>query len=137
MYVKIKIIDGGVKPEFKTAEAACADCYSRLAKPKIVWLKPVLIPLGFALELNVGTEAIVRGRSGMGKKGHYVVHGTIDADYCGEISACIWSIFPFRIKNGMRIAQLAVREAPSIQFHIVDKLSETTRGTGGFGSTGV
>ena len=82
MIVKIKIIEGGVKPEFKTAEAACADCYSRLDKSKWVWLKPVLIPLGFAMELDVGTEAIVRGRSGMGKKGHYVVHGTIDAGQC-------------------------------------------------------
>lgn len=137
MIVKIKIIEGGVKPEFKTAEAACADCYSRLDKSKWVWLKPVLIPLGFAMELDVGTEAIVRGRSGMGKKGHYVVHGTIDADFRGEISACMWSIFPFKIKNGMRIAQLAVRAAPTVQFNCVDKLTETARGSGGFGSTGV
>ena len=137
MIVKIKVFDGGKKPEFKTAEAACADCYARLNKPKFVWLKPVLIPLGFAMELDVGTEAIVRGRSGMGKKGHFVVHGTIDADFRGEISACMWSILPFKVKNEMRIAQLAVRWAPSIYFDCVDTLSETKRGSGGFGSTGV
>ena len=137
MIVKIKIIGGGKKPEFKTAEAACADTYARLDKPKWVWLKPVLIPLGFAMELDIGTEAIVRGRSGMGKKGHYVVHGTIDADYRGEISACMWSILPFKVKNEMRIAQLAVRNVPSIHFDCVDNLTETERGAGGFGSTGV
>lgn len=137
MIVKIKVFDGGKKPEFKTAEAACADCYARLNKSKIVWLKPVLIPLGFAMELDIGTEAIVRGRSGLGKKGHFVVHGTIDADFRGEISACMWSILPFKVKNGMRIAQLAVRWAPSVHFDCVDTLTATERGSGGFGSTGV
>ena len=137
MIVKIKVFEGGKKPEFKTAEAACADTYARLNKPKWIWLKPVLIPLGFAMELNVETEAIVRGRSGMGRKGHYVVHGTIDSDFRGEISACMWSILPFRVKNGMRIAQLAVRSAPTVQFDCVDRLTETARGAGGFGSTGV
>ena len=137
MFVKIKVFEGGVKPEFKTRGAACADAYARLKKNKIVWLKPVLIPLGFAIELDSFTEAIVRGRSGMGKKGHYVVHGTIDSDFRGEVSACIWSILPFKVKNKDRIAQIAVRNIPYIQFQEVDNLSETERGNGGFGSTGV
>lgn len=137
MKVNIKLLNGGKLPEFKTKGAACADCYSRMDKSKWVWLKPVLIPLGFAMELEEETEAIVRGRSGMGKKGHFVVHGTIDADYRGELSACIWSILPFRVKNGMRIAQLAVRAAPKVEFVCVKNLSETERNAGGFGSTGV
>lgn len=137
MIVNIKLLKGGKLPEFKTKGAVCADCYSRLDKSKWVWLKPVLIPLGFAIELEEDTEAIVRGRSGMGKKGHYIVHGTIDADFRGEISACMWSIFPFRVKNEMRIAQLAIRPAPKIQWKCIENLSETERNTGGFGSTGV
>ena len=120
-----------------TEGAACADCFARLKKSRWIWLKPTLIPLGFALELEKDTEAIVRGRSGMGKKGHYVGHGTIDADYRGELSACMWSIFPFRVKDKTRIAQLAVREAPKIQFKIVESLSKTARDNNGFGSTGV
>lgn len=137
MEVKVKLFEGGVMPEFKTSGAVCADCYARLGKSKWVWLKPTLVPLGFALELSAETEALVRGRSGMGKKGHYVVHGTIDMDYRGEVMACIWSILPFRVKNGDRVAQLAVRPAPSVQFVPVQELSETERADGGFGSTGV
>lgn len=137
MIVNIKLIQGGKLPVFMTEDAACADCFARLNKTRWIWLKPTLIPLGIALELEKEKEAIVRGRSGMGKKGHYIVHGTIDADYRGEISACMWSIFPFRVKNGTRIAQLAVREAPKIQFRIVESLSKTTRDNNGFGSTGV
>ena len=137
MRIKIKLIDGGQLPEFKTAGAVCADAYARLSKPKWVWLFPKLIPLGFAVELPFESELLVRGRSGNGKKGHYVVHGTVDEDYRGEVSACIWSILPFRIKNGYRIAQIAVRPAPKVDFNVTDELSVTERGDGGFGSTGV
>ena len=53
MKVNIKLLNGGKLPEFKTKGAACADCYSRMDKSKWVWLKPVLIPLSFAMELEV------------------------------------------------------------------------------------
>lgn len=137
MDVKVKLIDGGKIPEYKTEGAACADAYARLSGWKIVWLKPTLIPLGFAAELPHGWEMLIRGRSGNGKKGRFVVHGTIDEDYRGEISACIWSLLPFIVKEGDRIAQCAVREAERVSFAQVDELSETKRGSGGFGHTGV
>lgn len=136
MDIKLKLINGGKVPEFKTAGAACADTYARLSKPTWVWLFPKLIPLGFAVELPSETEMIVRGRSGNGKKGHYIVHGTVDEDFRGEVSACVWSILPFRVKDGFRIAQVAIRPAPKVSFNTVSELSETERGSGGFGSTG-
>ena len=141
MLVKIKIIKGddcvqGKMPVFKTAGSACADAFARLGKKRFVWLKPVLIPLGICLELPEETEAIVRGRSGNGRRGLYVVHGTVDEDYRGEISACVWSILPRFVNPSERIAQIAVRSAPRIVFNCCDSLSETVRGSSGFGSTG-
>jgi dUTP pyrophosphatase len=141
MDVKIKLVEEGGKalgmmPVFKTSGSACADSFARLAKRKFVWLKPILVPLGICLELPCNTEAIVRGRSGNGRKGLYVVHGTIDEDYRGEVSACVWSILPRFVKPGERIAQIAVRHIPKIFFEPCKTLSETVRGAGGFGSTG-
>ena len=69
MKIKIKLIEGGRLPEFKTDGAVCADCYSRCKNP--IEIKPnsrALIPLGFAVELPKGYEMVLRPRSGMSKK---------------------------------------------------------------------
>ena len=139
--VKIKIIAGGRLPEFKTEGAVCADCYARLDEIiplEIASGKRTKIPLGFAIELPVGYEAVIRPRSGLSSEKIDCVIGTIDSDYRGEVMANIVNNdeMPFFVNNGDRICQMAIREAPKVRFTVVDKLSDTTRGTGGFGSTG-
>jgi dUTP pyrophosphatase len=139
MKIKIKLIDGGKAPEFKTDGAVCADCYARCETP--IEIKPnerKLIPLGFAVELPKGYEMVIRPRSGMTKNGIDVGIGTIDYDYRGEVMACLINNFSkaISVENETRICQLAIRQVPEIEFEVVDKLSETKRGAGGFGSTG-
>lgn len=139
MKIKIKLIDGGRLPEFKTDGAVCADCYSRCENP--IEIKPnsrCLIPLGFAVELPKGYEMVLRPRSGMSKNGIDVAIGTIDSDYRGEVMACLINNFSkaISVENGLRICQCAIRQVPEIEFEVVSELSETNRGENGFGSTG-
>jgi dUTP pyrophosphatase len=139
MKIKIKLIDGGKVPEFKTDGAVCADCYTRCETP--IEVKPnerKLIPLGFAVELPKGYEMVIRPRSGMTKNGIDIGIGTIDYDYRGEVIACLINNFnkAISVENETRICQLAIRQVPEIEFEVVDKLSETKRGADGFGSTG-
>lgn len=131
--IKIKLM-GGKVPDYKTSGAACADCVSKV--DKWVWLKPVLIPLGFALQIPEGWEAVIRPRSGMSKKAHYVALGTIDCDYRGEVSANMWSLLPYKVKKGDRVCQMFFDEVKKIKFCLATELDETERGNGGFGSTG-
>lgn len=134
MKVKFKIIEDGKLPEYKTSGASCMDCYAREGKK--VWLKPVLVPLGFAVQLPEGFEAQVRPRSGMSKNAHHVSTGTVDSDYIGEVSACIWSLFPYHVNKGDRVCQLYIGESQQHEVELVDTLEETERGSGGFGHTG-
>lgn len=99
------------------------------------------IPTGIAVEIPVGYEGQVRPRSGLGlKHGLTVINtpGTIDSGYRGEIHVTLLNLGsePFQIRKGMRVAQLAIRPVPRVQFLEVDELSDTARGEGGFGSTG-
>ena len=139
MKVKVKLIDGGKLPEFKTDGAVCADCYARCETPiEIEPNKRKLIPLGFAIELPKGYEMIIRPRSGMTGGEIDAGIGTIDYDYRGEVMACIInnSSKPFLVENDSRICQCAIREVPEIEFEVVEQLSKTVRGSDGFGSTG-
>ena len=140
MNIKIKLIDGGRLPEFKTDGAVCADCYSRCENP--IEIKPNsrrLIPLGFAVELPKGYEMVLRPRSGMSKNGIDVAIGTIDWDYRGEVMACLINNLDkaISVEDCTRICQCAIREVPEIEFEVVSELSETIRGADGFGSTGI
>lgn len=141
MKVKIKLIQGGKLPVFKTEGAACADCYARLDESITLYPKcRATIPLGFAVELPHGYELQIRPRSGLSKNGIDEVFGTGDEDYTGEYAATIInnSNNVFTIKNGDRICQCGIREVPEIAFDIVDEIKKTTeRGDKGFGSTGV
>lgn len=139
--VKIKLINGGKLPEFKTDGAVCCDGYARMGKCTAI-IEPrcrTLIPLGFAVELPEGYEAIIRPRSGNSKMGIDICQGTIDVDYRGEVMACVVnnSIDDIRINDGDRICQIAIREVPKINFVTVEELSETERGSKGFGSSGL
>lgn len=102
-----------------------------------------LVPTGIAIELPVGYAALVVPRSGLAlKHGITLVNapGLIDSNYRGEIGAIVANMDarePFEIKRGDRIAQLMIVAVEQPAFEVVDELSETDRGAGGFGSSGV
>ncbi|MDL2241106.1 dUTP diphosphatase, partial [Bacteroidales bacterium OttesenSCG-928-K22] len=105
-------------------------------------LERTLIPTGLFISLPKGFEAQVRPRSGLAiKKGITVLNspGTIDADYRGEICVIIINLSKetFVINDGDRIAQMIISKHERADWNLVDNLDETSRGEGGFGSTGV
>lgn len=102
----------------------------------------VMIPTGIALAVPMGYECQVRSRSGLAaKNGVFALNapGTIDSDYRGEIQVILanFSTKPFVIERGSRIAQLVIAKHEHAEWAVVDELTATTRGDGGFGSTGV
>lgn len=117
-----------------------------LRSTKDLVLKPferALVPTGIAIELPLGYAALVVPRSGLAiKHGITLVNapGLIDSNYRGEIGAIIANMDPheaFEIKRGDRIAQLMIIAVEQPEFAVVETLSETERGAGGFGSSGV
>lgn len=135
--------DGASLPEYRTAGSAGADLRAYLAEP--VTLNPMtrqLIPTGLSVELPAGFELQVRPRSGLAlQHGVTVLNtpGTVDSDYRGELCVLLINLSaePFTVRHGDRIAQAVI--APVVQpcFIAVDSLSETERGRGGYGSTGI
>ncbi len=104
--------------------------------------KRATVPTGIAIELPLGVEAQVRPRSGLAlNQGITCLNapGTIDSDYRGEIKAILinHSDQPFRISRGMKIAQMVIARHEQAELVEVDALSESERGAGGFGSTGM
>ena len=100
-----------------------------------------LVPTGVAIELPEATEAQVRPRSGLALKHSVTVlntPGTIDEGYRGEVGVVLINHGPstFQVTRGMRIAQLVVQKRWTVEVVEVDELTDTTRGAGGFGSTG-
>ena len=105
-------------------------------------LERTIVPTGLFMELPVGYEAQVRPRSGLAaKKGITVLNapGTIDADYRGEVGVILVNLSneDFTIENGERIAQMVIAKHERAEWVETEVLSETDRGAGGFGSTGV
>ena len=103
--------------------------------------KSVLVPAGFSIELPVGFEAQIRPRSGLALKHDLMLTnspGTIDAGYRGEVGVIMYNggTEEFQIKRGDRIAQMVIAKLPEVELSAADTLSETDRGSGGFGSTG-
>lgn len=141
MHIRIKKIEDGKIPEYKTEGSAGADCYARISEQ--ITLKPgerTTIPLGFAVELPIGYEMQIRGRSGLASKnGIEIFQGTIDSDYRGEVGAIIRNTDDkdFIINPSDRIAQAVIGPIIKAEWIPTDKLSETERGEGGFGHTGV
>lgn len=98
------------------------------------------IPTGLAFEIPVGYEGQVRPRSGLSSKyGLVASFGTIDADYRGELSVVLYnqSFGNFKVEPRMRIAQLVICPVVYPELQEVDSLTDTTRGSSGFGSTGL
>ena len=130
-------------PKYQTALSAGMDLHANLTEPVV--LEPqarMLIPTGLFIELPEGYEAQVRPRSGLAlKHGITVLNspGTIDADYRGEIKVLLINHGkdPFTIQNGERIAQMVIAQYATVQWVETQSLSNTERGEGGYGSTGL
>jgi dUTP pyrophosphatase len=140
----IKIINKSAHklPEYETGASAGMDLRANISEAVI--LKPLartIIKTGLFIELPVGFEAQVRPRSGLAAKHGVTVlnsPGTVDADYRGEIGVILVNLSnsDFKIENGERIAQLVIAKHERANWLEVDQLNETSRGEGGFGSTG-
>lgn len=132
-------------PAYETAGAAGIDLRAAVAENSPLVLSPgdrLLVPTGFVFEVPEGFEAQIRPRSGLAFKNGITclnTPGTIDSDYRGEVKVLLVNLGqePFEITRGMRIAQMVI--APVVQAEVTEAVetSETARGAGGFGSTGV
>ena len=143
--MKIDIVNtsGHELPNYETLLSAGMDLRAVIIEPITLGsLDRVIIKTGLFIALPGGYEAQVRPRRGLAaKKGVTVLNapGTIDADYRGEIGVILVNLSKedFTIENGDRIAQLVIAKYERADWNVVNELSETSRGSGGFGSTGV
>lgn len=143
--MKIRIINRSAHPlpAYETDASAGMDLRANLLEAIV--LKPMerkLIPSGLFIELPVGFEAQIRPRSGLAlKHGISILNspGTIDADYRGEIKILLinFSDADFEINNGDRIAQMIISRHEQVSWEQVEILSDTVRGAGGYGHTGL
>jgi len=143
--LELKRLDHGLDlplPAYQSELAAGLDLLAAVEAP--VTLAPgarTLVPTGLAMALPAGYEAQVRPRSGLAAKHGVTVlntPGTIDADYRGEVKVILINLgdAPFVIARGERVAQMVIAPVLQAEVREVDTLSDTARGTGGFGSTG-
>ncbi len=137
-----KLNDNAVIPTYGSEYAAGADLYACI--PETLTIAPgetKLIPTGLAMELPIGYAGLIYARSGLAsKKGLAPANkvGVVDSDYRGEVMVALHnhSLVPASIDPSERIAQLVITPYIAAVFNTVDSLDETTRGAGGFGSTG-
>ena len=135
--------EGAKLPEYKTRGAAGADVCAFVKEPLILKSgESGLVPTGLFFEIPEGYEIQVRPRSGLAFKNQVTVlnsPGTIDSDYRGELKVLLINLGKqdFKIENGDRIAQIVAAPVTRGLFTAVDSISETERGEGGFGSTGL
>lgn len=143
--MKIQIINKSdhALPSYETPASAGMDLRANIGQPVILRpLERAIVKTGLYISLPVGYEAQVRPRSGLAAKSGITVlntPGTIDADYRGEIGVILVNLSnqEFTVNNGDRIAQLVIAQHEQAVWEEVEKLDETHRGAGGFGSTGV
>ena len=143
--MQIKIINKSSHelPNYETIASAGMDLRANITESIV--LNPLgrtIVKTGLFIELPIGFEAQVRPRSGLAAKNGITVlnsPGTVDADYRGEIGVILVNLSneDFTIENGERIAQLVIAKHERAEWIHVEELSETSRGEGGFGSTGV
>ena len=146
--VKVKILahyDASFElPFYATEGAAGADIRASIPEKRSIIIKPgerLLVPTGLCMEIPLGYEIQVRPRSGLSLKSPLLVvnaPGTIDCDYRGEVNVIVGNFGKedYVIEHGLRIAQLVIAPVLHAKFVTADRLSDTQRGTGGFGSTG-
>ena len=143
--MKVKVINKSENslPQYATPLSAGMDVRAANEQPiKIDPLQRAIVPTGLFLEIPAGYEVQVRPRRGLAaKKGITVLNapGTIDADYRGEVCVILVNLSsePFVVEKGERIAQLVLSRHECIEWDECRSLSESERGDGGFGSTGV
>ncbi len=129
-------------PSYATLHAAGLDLPAAVTQDLVLGSgQRAAVPTGFAIELPHGFEAQIRPRSGLALKNGITVlnsPGTIDADYRGEVQVILINLSgdPFTITRGMRIAQMVIAPVTRISLLEAEKLEDSARGTGGFGSTG-
>lgn len=137
------LVAAGPIPQRATEFAAGFDLLAWLSEPLVIepgnWEK---VACGFTMELPPGYEAQVRPRSGLAlKHGITVLNapGTIDSDYRGEVCTILVNLgkTPFTVQPGMRVSQMVVASVAPVELDVVTTLSESQRGEGGFGSTGL
>lgn len=143
--MKVQIINKSAwpLPQYATPLSAGLDLKANITEP--ITLRPLertIVPTGLFMAIPAGYEAQVRPRSGLAaKKGITVLNspGTIDADYRGEVGVILVNLSnaDFVIEPGERIAQMVFARHEQVEWDETDTLDETTRGAGGFGSTGV
>ena len=137
-----KLSPKAILPTYGSVEAAGADLYACLEES--VTIQPgetVFIPTGIALEVPKGCAGLVYARSSMGvKRGLAPANkvGVIDSDYRGEIKVVLLTHgkVPQTVEHGERVAQFLITPVLTPQYEEVEELTDTDRGTGGFGSTG-
>lgn len=143
--VAVKLLNALARlPHYETSGAAGADlCAAFPGDP--ISIPPggrALVKTGLSIELVPGFEAQIRPRSGLAlKQGITVLNtpGTVDRDYRGEVGVILINLGqePFVVRSGDRIAQMVIAPVVQAEFAIVEDLTETERGAGGFGSTGI
>ena len=143
--IKFKFLENGKGlevPHYQTEGASGMDLYAAVDSSKTLESGEIFcVPTGLAMEIEPGFEAQVRPRSGLAIKfGLSIVNapGTIDCDYRGEVGVIIINLGknPFVIERGMRIAQLVIQPVCKAEVEVINDLTETSRGAGGFGHTG-
>jgi dUTP pyrophosphatase len=143
--MKVEIINRSEHklPAYETLGAAGMDIKAYISEVVRVWpKKTVIIPTGLYFAVPEGYELQVRSRSGLAaRNGLFVLNspGTVDSDYRGEIKVILHNTSDesFYVSDGDRIAQVVLKKVERIELEVVEKLSKTLRGEGGFGSTGV
>ncbi|MBR1509883.1 MAG: dUTP diphosphatase [Bacteroidales bacterium] len=142
--MKVKIVNHSQYPcpAYATPQSAGVDLKADIQEPIVLNpLQRTLVPTGLYIALPQGYEAQVRPRSGLAlKHGITVLNspGTIDADYRGQLQVILVNLSdtPFTIAPGERIAQMVIAKHEQVEWEQVESLDETSRGAGGFGSTG-
>ena len=142
--MKVKIVNHSPYPcpAYATPQSAGVDMKADIQEPIVLNpLQRTLVPTGLYIALPQGYEAQVRPRSGLAlKHGITVLNspGTIDADYRGQLQVILVNLSdtPFTIAPGERIAQMVIAKHEQVEWDQVESLDETSRGAGGFGSTG-
>lgn len=137
----LKLVDSAKLPKYEHRDDSGLDLFA-IEEQEIPSGETMLIETGISIELPQGTEAQIRPRSGLALKHSITVlntPGTIDAGYRGEIGVILINHgkHPFKVLKGMKIAQMVIAPVIRAEIEEVDSLSETIRGEGGFGSTGV
>ena len=139
--IKIRLLDGAMMPSYITSGASGLDLTS-YEDGVVESFDVKLVRTGIFFELPDGLEGQVRTRSGLALKNRVIVlnsPGTIDSDYRGEVKLILMNLSKeqFNYKKGDRLAQIVFSQVVKVKLTMVDSISNTARGEGGFGHTGI